>query len=97
MTDSGTVVCIAAPPYSFDSPAIEDDGRVVIGAIGDGIVVIAPDGQEAGAHPIPGDVTTNIAFARPDRRRAVVNLSRSRWVVETTSPRSGLAVGPASR
>lgn len=88
-------VCLAATPFSFDSLAIEDDGRIVIGAIGDGIVVVTPDGEEAEVHPIPGDVTTNIAFGGPDRRRAVVTLSRSGRVVETTWPRPGLVVGPA--
>jgi len=90
-------VCVAATPYSFDSLAMEEDGRVVIGAIGDGIVVITPDGQEVDVHPIPGDVTTNIAFGGVDRRRAVITLSRSGRVVETTWPRSGLVVGPANR
>ena len=90
-------VCVAATPYSFDSLAIEDDGRVVIGAISDGIVVITPDGQEVDVHPIPGDVTTNIAFGGADRRRAVITLSRSGRVVETTWPRPGLVAGPAHR
>jgi gluconolactonase len=90
-------VCVAATPYSFDSLAIEDDGRVVIGAISDGIVVITPDGREIDVHPIPGDVTTNIAFGGPDRRRAVITLSRSGRLVETTWPRPGLVVGPAHR
>jgi gluconolactonase len=84
--------CVAATPYSFDSLAIEDDGRIVIGAIGDGLVVITPDGREVDVHPIPGDVTTNIAFGASDRRRAVITLSRSGRLAETTWPRPGLAV-----
>ena len=32
---------------------------------------ITPDGSEIDVHPIPGDVTTNIAFGGADRRRAV--------------------------
>jgi gluconolactonase len=88
-------VCVAATPYAFDSLAVEDDGRIVIGAIADGILVITPDGGEADVHPIPGDMTTNIAFGGPDRRRAVITLSRSGRVVETSWPRPGLVVGPA--
>lgn len=86
--------CLAATPFSFDSLAIEADGRIAIGAIADGIVVITPDGAEAEVFPIPGDITTNIAFGGPDGRRAVLTLSRSGSVVETLWPRPGLVVGP---
>jgi gluconolactonase len=86
--------CVAATPFSFDSLAVEEDGRIAIGAIGDGIVVITPDGEEAEVHPVPGDVTTNIAFGGSDGRRAVITLSRSGSVVEALWPRPGLAVGP---
>jgi gluconolactonase len=87
-------VCVAATPYSFDSLAVEADGRVAIGAIADGIVTVTPDGQEVDVHPIAGDVTTNIAFGGPDARRAVITLSRSGRVIETEWPRPGIVVGP---
>jgi gluconolactonase len=87
--------CLAATPFSFDSLAVEEDGRIAIGAIGDGIVVITPDGEEADVYPVPGDVTTNIAFGGSDRRRAVITLSRSGRLVETTWPRPGLALNQA--
>jgi gluconolactonase len=83
-------VCVVATPFSFDSLAVEADGRVAIGAIGDGIVVATPDGSEVDVHPIPGDVTTNVAFGGDDMRRAVITLSRSGSVVETQWPRPGL-------
>jgi len=86
--------CVVATRYAFDSLAVEEDGRIAIGAIGDGIVVVTPDGGEIDVHPIPGDVTTNIAFGGPDRRRAVITLSRSGRLVETTWPRPGLALHP---
>jgi gluconolactonase len=86
--------CLAATPFSFDSLGIEADGRIAIGAIADGIVVITPDGEEAEVYPVPGDITTNIAFGGPDGRRAVVTLSRSGRVVEASWPRPGLVVGP---
>lgn len=86
--------CLAATPFSFDSLAIEEDGRIAIGAIADGIVVITPDGEEAEVHPVPGDLTTNIAFGGSDGRRAVITLSRSGSVVEAAWPRPGLAVEP---
>ncbi len=84
--------CVAATPYSFDSLAVEADGRIVIGAIADGLVVIGPDGEEVDVHPIPGDVTTNVAFGGPDRRRAFITLSRSGRLVEAAWPRPGLAL-----
>lgn len=87
-------ICLAATPFSFDSLGIEADGRIAIGAIADGIVVVTPDGEEAEVYPIPGDVTTNIAFGGPDGRRAVITLSRSGSVVEASWPRPGLVVGP---
>jgi gluconolactonase len=83
-------VCVAATRFSFDSLAVEEDGRIVIGAIGDGLVVVTPDGGEVDVHPIPGDVTTNLAFGGRDLRRAVITLSRSGRLVETTWPRPGL-------
>jgi gluconolactonase len=86
--------CLAATRFSFDSLAVEEDGRIAIGAIADGIVVITPDGEEAEVHPVPGEVTTNIAFGGSDGRRAVITLSRSGGVVEASWPRSGLVVGP---
>jgi gluconolactonase len=86
--------CLAATPFSFDSLAVEADGRIAIGAIADGIVVITPDGEEAEVHPIAGDVTTNIAFGGADGDRAVITLSRSGSVVEASWPRPGLVVGP---
>ena len=87
-------VCVAATRFSFDSLAIEDDGRIAIGAIADGIVVITPDGSEIDVHPIPGDVTTNLAFGGSDGRRAVVTLSRTGRLVEAQWPRPGLVVQP---
>ena len=84
-------VCVVATPYSFDSLAVEADGRVAIGAIADGIAVVTPDGSEVDVHPIPGDITTNIAFGGDDDRRAVITLLRGPGrVVETTWPRAGL-------
>ena len=85
-------VIVAATPYSFDSLAVEEDGRIAVGGLPDGIVVITPDGQEVDVHPIPGDLTTNIAFGGPDRRRAVLTLSATGRLVETTWPRPGLAL-----
>lgn len=87
--------CLVATPFALDSLAVEADGRIVIGGIGDGLVVVTPNGQEVDVHPIPGDVTTNIAFGGADRRRAVITLSGSGRLAETTWPRPGLQLQPA--
>lgn len=84
--------CVAATKFAFDSLAVEADGRVTIGAIADGIVTITPDGEELDVHPIPGDVTTNIAFGGAEMRRAVITLSRSGRLVGTTWSRPGLVL-----
>jgi gluconolactonase len=81
---------VVATPYSFDSLAVEDDGRIAIGAIGDGIVEVTPDGEEVDVYPIFDDVTTNIAFGGPDLRTAVITLSRSGRLVQARWPRPGL-------
>ena len=82
--------CVVATPYSFDSLAVEADGRIVIGAIADGLAVVTPDGSEVDVYPIPGDVTTNIAFGGSDMKTAVVTLSRSGCLVRCQWPRPGL-------
>jgi len=87
-------VCVAATRFAFDSLAVEADGRIAIGAIGDGVVVVTPDGSEIDVHPIPGDVTTNLAFGGADGRRAVITLSRSGRLVEAGWPRPGLVLQP---
>jgi len=82
--------CVIATPYSFDSLAVEGDGRIAIAGIGDGVVVVTPDGAEVDVHPIPEDITTNIAFGGADTRSAVITLSRSGRLVRCTWPRPGL-------
>jgi gluconolactonase len=85
--------CIAATPFTFDSLAVEADGRIAVAAIGDGVVVLTPDGAEVDVHPVPNDVTTNLAFGGTDGRRAVLTLARTGRVVETSWPRPGLVAG----
>ena len=87
-------VCVAATPFSFDSLAVEEDGRVVIGALPDGLVAVTPDGKEVDVYPVPGDAVTNIAFGGSDGRRAVITASLTGRIVETSWPRPGHVVRP---
>jgi gluconolactonase len=86
--------CVAATPFSLDSLAVEADGRIAIGAIADGIVVLTPDGEEVDVFPIPEEVTTNIAFGGPDMTSAVITLSRSGRLAQCSWPRPGLRLHP---
>jgi gluconolactonase len=87
--------CVVATAYAFDSLAVEEDGRIAVAAIGDGIVVVTPDGEELDVHPIPREVTTNIAFGGADRRTAVITLSLSGRLVRCQWPRPGLLLNLA--
>jgi gluconolactonase len=51
---------------------------------------VTPDGEEVDVYPIPGNVTTNLAFGGADGRRAVISLSGSGQLAETRWPRPGL-------
>lgn len=87
-------ICVAATPFTFDSLAVEADGRIAVAATFDGIVVITPEGAEIDVYPLPGDSSTNIAFAA-DGRSAVITLSRSGSLARTAWPpgRPGRAGG----
>ena len=71
---------------------MEEDGRIAIGALGEGIVVVTPDGVEVDVHPIPGDVTTNIAFGGADMQTAVLTL----FALGSTGAVRMATSGPAS-
>lgn len=88
--------CLAATPYSLDSLAVESDGHLVVGAIGDGLCVIGPNGIVEEMVSFPGDVTTNVCFRGPSMQQAVVTLSGSGRIVEIDWPRSGLELAFSS-
>ena len=82
--------CLAATPYSFDSLAVEASGRIVVGALGDGLCVVSLEGEVEDLFAFAGDVTTNLCFRGPSLEKAVVTLSGSGRVVEIDWPRPGL-------
>jgi gluconolactonase len=82
--------CLAATPYSLDSLAVEAGGNLVVGALGDGLCVISPEGVVEEMVGFPGDVATNVCFRGPKMNQAVVTLSGSGRLVEIDWPRAGL-------
>lgn len=82
---------LAATLGHFDSLAVEEDGTVVVAAIGAGLCVIRPDWSHEYV-PMPDPFTTNICFAGPDRRTALVTLSGTGRLVALDWPRPGLAL-----
>jgi gluconolactonase len=88
-TGPGGGHCLAATKGHFDSLAVEEDGTVVVAAIGQGLCVIRPDfSHEYVAMPDP--FTTNICFTGADRRTAFVTLSGGGRLVALDWPRPGL-------
>jgi gluconolactonase len=88
-TGPGGGHCLAATKGHFDSLAVEEDGTVVVAAIGQGLCVIRPDfSHEYVAMPDP--FTTNICFTGADRRTALVTLSGGGRLVALDWPRPGL-------
>jgi gluconolactonase len=73
----------------FDSLAVEEDGTVVVAAIGQGLCVIRPDWNHEYV-PMPDAFTTNICFTGPDRRTALVTLSGGGRLISIDWPRPGL-------
>jgi gluconolactonase len=88
--------CLAATPYTLDSLAVEAEGNLVVGALGDGLCVITPDGIVEEMVEFPGDVATNVCFRGAMMNLAVVTLSGSGRLVEIDWPRSGLELAFSS-
>jgi gluconolactonase len=81
--------CLLATTGHFDSLAVEEDGTVVVAAIGDGLCCYRPDGTHEYV-AMPDVFTTNVCFGGPDRRTAYVTLSGGGRLVALEWPRPGL-------
>jgi len=86
----GRGTCVAATRGSFDSLAVEADGRVVVAAIRDGLCVVDPESGSYEYVALPDAITTNVCFGGPDVRTAYATLSRSGRLVSLPWPRPGL-------
>jgi len=90
-TGPGGGHCLAATKGHFDSLAVEEDGTVVVAAIGQGLCVVRPDFSHEYV-AMPDAFTTNICFTGADRRTALVTLSGGGRLVAVDWPRPGLAL-----
>ena len=86
--DRGGTVLLPTAGH-FDSLAVEEDGTVVIAAIGDGLCCYRPDGSHEFV-TMPDPFTTNVCFGGDDLRTAYVTLSGTGRLVATDWPRPGL-------
>lgn len=89
---NGGRLVAGVPDYqTFDSLAVEADGRVCVATLmNGGITVVAPDGSEIEHVAMPDIYTTNICFGGPDLRTAYVTLSSTGRLVSLPWPRPGL-------
>lgn len=75
----------------FDSLAVDGDGWVCVGTLGNGgITAISPDGQSIEHTPLPDLLVTNICFGGPDGNTAYCTLSGTGQVISFPWPRPGL-------
>jgi len=75
----------------LDSMAVDCDGWVCVGTIGNGgITSISPDGSEVEHHATGDIVTTNICFGGDDLRTAFVTCSSTGRLVSFPWPRQGM-------
>ena len=80
----------AAGMALFDSLAVDGDGWVCVGTLGEGgITAISPDGSQVEHTPLPDLLVTNICFAGAGSR-AFCTLSGTGQLVEIDWPRPGL-------
>ena len=75
----------------LDSLAVDGDGNVCVGTLGDGgITVISPDGASVEHLPVDDPLVTNICFGGADLRTAYVTSSGTGRLLAREWPRPGL-------
>ncbi len=91
--NGGTLVHGAPGNTLFDSLAVDSQGNICIGTLGNGgITVVSPDGQSVRHAALPDPLVTNICFGGPDRRIAYVTLSATGKLASFEWPHPGLAL-----
>lgn len=75
----------------LDSLAVDGDGWVCVGTLGNGgVTAISPDGQTVEHYPLPDLLVTNICFGGPEGNTAYCTLSGTGQLVSFPWPRPGL-------
>jgi gluconolactonase len=90
----GTLVHASSVYQRFDSLAVEQDGRVCVGTLDTGrVMVIDPASGSAEFVQVPQDThVTNLCFGGSDLRTAYITCSYAGVLVETAWPRPGLVL-----
>lgn len=89
----GRLLYDAPEGHLFDSLAVDSEGWVCVGTLGQGgITAVAPDGSEAEHLPLPDPLVTNICFGGPDLRTAFITASGTGKLLAAQWPRPGLSL-----
>lgn len=88
----GTLLHGAGGYRLFDSLAVDGDGWVAVGTLGEGgVTAISPDGAEVEFHPVADDpLITNICFEGAHSNVAYLTASATGRLLRCTWPRRGL-------
>ena len=89
--DPGRFICGPGGNQHFDSMAVDADGNVCVGTLGNGgITSVAPDGSSFEHFPFDDDLVTNICFGGEGLRTAYLTLSGSGRLIACDWPTPGL-------
>ena len=89
----GTLLCGMPGSQLFDSLAVDGEGHVCVGTLGEGgITAVAPDGSGYEKVDLPDMLVTNVCFGGDDLRTAYVTMSGTGQLASFTWPRPGLAL-----
>jgi gluconolactonase len=77
LAGGGRLIGVAEAGRMLDSLAVDADGRIAVGTLGQpgGITIFDPAGAPPVFMPLPDAMVTNLCFGGPERRTAYVTLS----------------------
>lgn len=89
----GELLCGLPGAQLFDSLAVDGEGHVCVGTLGEGgITAVEPDGSSYQKIALPDMLVTNICFGGNDLRTAYVTMSGTGQLASFAWPRPGLAL-----
>lgn len=87
----GRLLCGLPGAQLLDSLAVDAEGWVCVGTLGNGgVTAVSPDGSRVEHTPLPDPLVTNLCFGGDDLRTAYVTLSGTGRLVAIDWPRPGL-------